>query len=79
MKGARVETQPDLETHTFGTRLREERTRAKLTQHALAGKVGLTTAYVSLLERDTREPSFQVMKTLAKALDTTMSKLVEGI
>jgi transcriptional regulator with XRE-family HTH domain len=63
----------------FGSRLREARTEKQLSQNALAGMVGLTAMYVSLLERGTRAPSYQVMLDLAKALDTTVSKLTEGI
>lgn len=47
-------------------------------QEALAIKAGLSTSYVSMLERGIRTPSLEVIEALGKALRVDPVKLLEG-
>ncbi len=50
-------------------RLREARERAKLTQQALADRIGVTDAYITQLETGAKSnPSLAVLRDLAAAL-----------
>lgn len=53
---------------TFAFRLRELRKSRKFTQSGLAARVGITDAVLSNYERDQREPDFNTLICLAKAL-----------
>ena len=62
--------------HKFGQVVRRRRLESGLSQEALAGKAGLLRTYIGLLERGLRMPSIEVVRKLAKGLDTTMTDLV---
>lgn len=62
--------------HKFGQVVRRRRQEAGLSQEALADKAGLHRTYIGLLERGLRMPSIEVVRKLAKGLDTTMTDLV---
>ena len=53
--------------------VRERRKRLKLTLQALADKTGLSTAYLSQLERGKTSPSLAAIITLAGALDVDIN------
>jgi transcriptional regulator with XRE-family HTH domain len=56
-------------------RLRKQR---RLTLLQLANRVGVTEAYMSMLESGARKnPSLTTLKKLAKALKVTLAELVE--
>ena len=52
----------------FAARLREQRTRASLTQAELAERAGLHLHGVTKLEQGDREPSWATVQALARAL-----------
>jgi transcriptional regulator with XRE-family HTH domain len=60
----------------FGQVIRRRRNEAGLGQEALADKAGLHRTHVSLLERGKRNPTLEVIKKLADALETTMALLL---
>ena len=61
---------------TFGQRLKRIRKAKKLTQTALANKVGVTPQYIHLWESEKYRPSLQMFEWLCKALDVTASELL---
>lgn len=62
----------------FGNRLRERRKSLGITQNELAITVGVTSEYISRLERGIRTPSVDVVIALSKALSTTCNYLLTG-
>lgn len=63
----------------FSRNLKAAREKSGLSQEALGELTGLHPTEISRLERAAREPRLGTIVKLAKALDTTASKLVEGI
>ena len=63
----------------FGSNLRRERERRKLTQEKLAEKADLDPSYISGIERGVRNPSILSVVRIANALSTTVSDLSRGI
>lgn len=61
---------------TFGQRLRRIRKAKKLTQTALANKVGVTPQYISLWETGKYRPSLQMFEWLCQALQVSSSELL---
>lgn len=47
-----------------------------MTQKQLARKAGISTAMISFIENDKRQPTFYVIALIAKALDVTVDELV---
>ena len=72
---------------TLGERIRELREVRDLSLRELAGKLGLSAAFVSDVELGRRYPSEKVLTDIAKILDTSLEELekydtrapVEGI
>jgi transcriptional regulator with XRE-family HTH domain len=60
----------------LGARIREERSRHGMTQAALAQELGLSIAYLSLIERAGRNSPFTTVVAIAKALQVPVSRLV---
>jgi transcriptional regulator with XRE-family HTH domain len=60
----------------FGRMLRRRREVAGLTQETLADEAGVHRTYLSLLERGMRMPTIEVVRRLAKGLNTTMTALI---
>ena len=56
--------------------LQKARTRQKLTQLALANKVGVHKITISRLERGDRQPSMNLLQKLAKALKVRVKDLL---
>jgi serine/threonine-protein kinase len=63
----------------FGVVLRERRSRAALTQAKLGGRAGLNASFVSQLERGVRAPSLLAVCSLADALGTTPSEILDAV
>jgi putative transcriptional regulator len=62
----------------LSTMIARLRKRQHMTLLQLAQRVGVTEAYMSMLESGTRKnPSLATMKKLAKALKVTLAELVE--
>lgn len=57
-------------------RLVQLRKEAKLTQHELADKIGMTVSSVSMYEVGAREPSPKVLSRLAKLFDVSTDYLL---
>jgi transcriptional regulator with XRE-family HTH domain len=54
------------------------RQKKGLSQKALAEQVGVTDAYITMLESGKRKnPSLDILKKLAKALDVPVTELLE--
>jgi transcriptional regulator with XRE-family HTH domain len=62
---------------TIGNRIRRRRLELGLTQHALAGD-DLSTAHISRLEANQRQPSMKVLRKLAPRLAVSAHWLETG-
>lgn len=62
----------------FGKRLREMREKKGLTQAELAKMASLGESTISFYESGKREPSYEMLVTLAELLDTTPNYLLTG-
>ena len=65
--------------HQIGARIQKIRKEAGLSQEDLALEADLDRTYISHVERGTRNPTVIVLFKIAKALNTTPSKLLEGL
>ena len=63
----------------IGTKIRELRQRAGLTQEGLALKIGVTPSAVGNYERDVSFPKEEVLMSLFAALECTPNELLGGI
>ena len=61
----------------FAERLKVLRIEKKLTQEELAKIIGLSTSFVSSLERGINAPSFESIEKLAEALNVEVKELFE--
>src|SRR5947207_15860113 len=59
----------------FGTAIRSQRLRLRLSQEELAGRAGLHRTYVSDIERGARNLSLESIDKLARALEIPVSTL----
>jgi len=62
----------------FADNVRRLRARKKLSQKALADKVGISVSYVSMLERGQRSPPLETIEKMAKALSVPPASLLSG-
>jgi transcriptional regulator with XRE-family HTH domain len=62
----------------FATNVRKLRSKKKLSQKALADKIGISVSYVSMLERGQRSPPLDMLEQVAKALGTSPISLLGG-
>ena len=60
----------------FGRRLQEIRTDAGLTQSGLARALNTSQSAISQMEHGEREPSFQMLRRLARALGVSPAHLL---
>jgi transcriptional regulator with XRE-family HTH domain len=60
----------------FAANVRRLRGKKKLSQKALADKVGISVSYVSMLERGQRSPPLETIEKMAKALGVTPAALL---
>ncbi len=68
-----------MEQESIGTRIKTKRKELGFTQDELAQKVGVTYQAVSKWENDTSYPDIVLMGGVARALNTTLDKLILGI
>ena len=68
----------DLLTRRFAANVQRLRSKKKLSQKALADKVGISVSYVSMLERGQRSPPLETIEKMAKALGVTPAILLGG-
>jgi transcriptional regulator with XRE-family HTH domain len=61
---------------TLGMKVKTLRRARKLTQAALAKKLGVHRVYVAQIEGRTKLPSLAVLQRLAKVLRVTLAELV---
>lgn len=59
----------------LGTRIREERKRAKLSQEKFAELVDLSVNYIGYIERGKQAPYLKTLERIAKALDVEVYEL----
>jgi transcriptional regulator with XRE-family HTH domain len=59
----------------LGRAVKELRESCKLTQEDLGGLAGLHSTYISDIERGARNPSFEVLARLVRALDMPVAAL----
>jgi transcriptional regulator with XRE-family HTH domain len=62
----------------FAANVRRLRSRKKMSQKALADKIGISVSYVSMLERGQRSPPLETIEKMAKALGVPPSSLLGG-
>jgi len=63
----------------FGQVLQRHRTVRGLSQERLAAASSLDRTFISLLERGRRQPSLSTLVSLAAALETRASRLVQEV
>ena len=63
----------------LGTILRKYRKQRNITLQELADKTGLSTAYISLLERNITSPTLKNLNAICQALNTTMARLISEL
>jgi transcriptional regulator with XRE-family HTH domain len=62
----------------FAGNVRRLRAKKKISQKALADKVGISVSYVSMLERGQRSPPLETIEKMAKALGVPPAALLGG-
>ena len=62
----------------FAANVRRFRAKKKLSQKALADKIGISVSYVSMLERGQRSPPLETIEKLARALGVPPGTLLGG-
>jgi len=60
----------------FSHNLKNERVRRKMSQLALSKRAGMSTSYVSMLERNQRTPPLETLTKLARALKVSPTSLL---
>ena len=63
----------------LGEELREARLAAGLTQEKLAFRARVHRTYISLLERNRKSPTIDVLIRLCRALNVSASKLIAKV
>ena len=63
----------------FGTLLKQARLTAAMTQEELAAKALLTREYVSLLERNKRNPTIEVFIRLVRAVGLSPAEVIVAV
>lgn len=62
----------------FAGNVRKLRAKKKLSQKALADRVGISVSYVSMLERGQRSPPLETVEKMARALGVSPASLLGG-
>jgi len=62
----------------FGTNLRAERERQRLTRIALANKIGTKQDYIAQIERGSKSPSMKTLRRIVEALNVSADSLIFG-
>lgn len=68
----------DLLTRRFAANVQRLRSKRKMSQKALADRVGISVSYVSMLERAQRSPPLETIEKMARALGVTPANLLGG-
>ena len=63
----------------LGDKVRAKRTKAEFSQEKLAEKAGLSTVFISRVERGKESPSVDSLVKIAKALSVRVRDLVEDV
>ena len=63
----------------IGKELRKARKEAGLSQEKLAGKAGVHRTYISLLERDVKSPTVEVLLRICGALEMKASDILKRL
>lgn len=63
----------------LGSAVRGLREEKGLTQEDLASRVKLHDSYICLVERGRRNPTWETVRKIAKALDTPLSQLARRV
>ena len=63
----------------MGGRIRKHRQLKSMTQDVLAEKVGVSPAYIGMIERGERAPSLDVFILIANELSVTADELLNGL
>jgi transcriptional regulator with XRE-family HTH domain len=66
-------------TARFGSRVRDSRQAASLTQEGLAERAGVHWSYIGQVERGQVNLTLHNMVKLARALDVDLAELVAGL
>ena len=66
-------------TWRFGKRVQELRRSKGLSQEAFAAICGLDRTYISGIERGRRNLSLRNVEVIARALEASLSELMEGL
>mgnify|MGYP003518448762 CR=1 FL=1 len=61
----------------FGQRVKQLRLQAGLSQEAFADKCGLDRTYISGIERGVRNPTLEVINTIANGLNVKLEVLFQ--
>ena len=69
MAKSKVIPKPQSLGESFAVNLRRYREKLDVSQAGLAARAGVTTGHISMLERGTRNPSFEVIEHVAAALN----------
>ena len=78
--GVRPAPEPEpLWREAVGHELREERRTAGRTLADVAERAGVSTQYLSEVERGLKDPSSEMLQAIAGALDLTVSQLVTRV
>lgn len=72
-------TQGYISTSMIGKELRRARKEAGLSQEQLAEEAGIHRTYVSLLERDVKSPTVDVLLRICEALEMKASDILKRI
>lgn len=59
--------------YKFGQQVKLLRKKTNMSQEAFADKCGLDRTYISGIERGVRNPTLQIINTIAKNLDVELS------
>lgn len=65
--------------HLVGEQLRRERLRRGETLREVAERAGVSTPYLSEVERGRKEPSSEILAAVAGALETSLLDLTRGV
>lgn len=63
--------------YKFGQQVKLLRKKTNMSQEAFADKCGLDRTYISGIERGVRNPTLQIINTIAKNLDVELSTLFD--
>lgn len=60
----------------MGNKVRKFRIEKNLTQETFAEELGISVSYVGLIERGQRQPSINILESIAQTLDVPLSVLL---